>query len=54
MVSKIGVCNAMSWARAREKYLLVLTHFIGGRNYFATGRTNTACLLQGFSQVNAP
>jgi hypothetical protein len=52
--AKVGVCNAMYWARAREKNLLMGAHFIGRWNNFAAGRTNTARVLEDFGQDETP
>ena len=46
MIAKIGVCNAVRWAGAREKDLLIVAHFVGGRNNFATRGTDTGVCLR--------
>src|SRR5260370_8237388 len=50
----MSIDDPMRGTPARVKDLLMLTHFVGCWNDFATDRTNTASVFEGFGQVGAP
>jgi len=54
VIPQVGINDPVRGTPARKKDLLVVSHLVSCRNNFATGRTNTARLLEDFGQVATP